>query len=250
MRGLVVVNKPDRKPNLAERLHLWLSKGRKIDGLWVGSWEDKPYPALRRVEEALQLIKCCDPLNYARIIYNLDRVWVQLIPASVAHYRFSLNACVIDERFVLDQTTTVERIASTIVHEATHARLEGWGVIYVEKDRSRIEAICLRRELSFVARLPESEPLREQTAQAIEWYANNRGDLSSASFQQREDQGGIETLRYLNMPNWFVRFALWVIWRRRLRRFAVDNGGDPETSCDKTTRRATQQKPVKPSRQK
>lgn len=222
---------PDRKPTRAEKLELWLSKARTIDGLWLGSLEDKPYPALRRVEEALQLIKCRDPLNYARIIQNLDRVWVKLIRASVAHYCVSLNACVIDPRFVLDQATTLERIASTIIHEAAHARLEGWGIVYVERNRSRIEAICRRRELSFLVRLPGSEPLREEIAQEIEWYSNNRDQLSDASFRQREDQGTIETLRHLNAPNWVVRFALWVLWRRRLRSFAAQARNEASSSA-------------------
>ncbi|KIU45225.1 MULTISPECIES: hypothetical protein [Bradyrhizobium] len=220
-RGLVVVRTPDRKPARIKRLNLWLSTGSTTDGLWVGSRENKPYPGLRRVEQALQLIKDSDPLNYARVVRSLDRVWVDLIPASVALYDSSLNACVIDERHVVDPATTLERIASTIIHEATHARLEGWGIAYVERDRSRIEAICQRRELKFLARLPESEALREEIAWSIEWYDSNVDDLSDASFRHRDDQGMIEALRHVNAPNWLVRFALWVIWRRRLRRFAA-----------------------------
>jgi hypothetical protein len=212
---LVVVTKPDRKPTRVDRLYLWWSKGRKIDGLWVGTTEAKPFPALRRVEEALQLIKRHDPLNYSRVIHNLDRVWVQLIPSAEAHYERSLNACILDERYVLDETMTLNRIASTIVHEATHARLEGWGILYEERSRRRIEAICLRRELNFVARLPDGGPFREEIEGALQWCATDHDHLSDASFRERKDRGQVETLRYLNAPNWLVRLALWVIWRRR-----------------------------------
>jgi hypothetical protein len=81
-------------------------------------------------------------------------------------------------RFVLLETTTLEEIASTIVHEATHARLERWGISYDEKQRSRVEAICLRRELNVAASLPHSEPLREQIARTLEWCASDHDYFS------------------------------------------------------------------------
>jgi hypothetical protein len=216
-RGLVVVRKPDRKLSLVERFDLWVSTSRVVDGLWVGTWEAEPHPAFRRVEEALQLIKRHDQLNYLRVIRNLDRIWVHLIPSAQAHYDRTLNACVLDERYLLKEEMTLDRIASTIVHEATHARLEGWGIIYEEESRYRIEAICLRRELNFLTKLPDSEHLKEEIARALEWCATDRDHLSDASFREREDQGQVETLRYLGAPNWVVRFAMWLIRRRWAR---------------------------------
>jgi hypothetical protein len=216
-RGLVVVRKPDRKLSLVERFDLWVSTSRVVDGLWVGTWEAEPHPAFRRVEEALQLIKRHDQLNYLRVIRNLDRIWVHLIPSAQAHYDRTLNACVLDERYLLKEEMTLDRIASTIVHEATHARLEGWGIIYEEESRYRIEAIYLRRELNFLTKLPDSEHLKEEIARALEWCATDRDHLSDASFREREDQGQVETLRYLGAPNWFIRFAMWLIRRRWAR---------------------------------
>jgi hypothetical protein len=216
-RGLVVVKKPDRKPSRVDRLDLWLSTGRRIDGLWVGTTESKPHPALRRVEEALQLIERHDTLNYSRITGHLDRIWLHLIPNAAAHYERSLNACVMDERYVLQESMTLENIASTIVHEATHARLEGWGIIYAEENRTRIEAICLRRELNFLARLPDSESLREQIARTLEWSTTSRDYFSDASFRERDDQGNVETLRYLGAPDWLIAFLMRIVQRRRSR---------------------------------
>jgi hypothetical protein len=217
-RGLVVAKKPDRNPSYADLIGLWLSTNRDVDGLWVGSTEDKPYQGLRRVEDALQLIKRHDPLNYLRVTRNLDRIWVHLIPSAEAHYERTLNACVLDERYLLKEEMTIDRIASTIVHEATHARLERWGIIYEEESRYRIEAICLRRELNYLAKLPDSAPLQEEIAHTLEWCAaTDRDHLSDASFRDRDDQGQVETLRYLKAPDWIVRFAMWFIRRRRAR---------------------------------
>ena len=90
------------------------------------------------------MIKRHDTLHYSRVLHNLERVSVHLHPSALAHYNSSLNACVFDERFVLAETTTLQKIACTIVHEATHARLDGWGIDYDEASRYRIEAICIR----------------------------------------------------------------------------------------------------------
>lgn len=198
----------DQRPTAIDRLELWFSTARNVDGLWVGTMEDKPHSGLRRIEEALQLIKNHNSLHYSRVINNLERIWVRLLPGDAAHYERSLKACMFDERFVLLEATTIERIASTIVHEATHARLEQWGVIYVESKRARIEAICIRRELNFVVRLPQSEALQEERARALEWCVGDHDHFSDASFQQRELEGQVDTLRHLGTPERLIRYVL------------------------------------------
>ena len=209
LNGAAFVRRPDPKPAAIDRLALWFSTSRNIDGLWVGTTESKPHPGLRRVEDALRLIKHHNPLHYSRVIHNLDRVWVRLLPNALACYDRSFKACVLDERFVLLATTTPERIASTIVHEATHAKLEGWGISYDdEKKRSRIEAICLRRELNFLTKLPHSELLREETARTLDWCVNAHDYFTDVSFQQRVDQGTLEAARYVGMPEWLITFLL------------------------------------------
>ena len=205
-RGVAFARKPDRKPAAVDRLNFWLSTSRQVDGLWVGTTESKPQPGLRRVEEALRLIKHHDSLHYSRVLHNLEQIWVHLLPNALACYDGSKKACVLDERFVLLETTTLEEIASTIVHEATHAKLERWGINYDENKRSRIEAVCLRRELNFIASLPNSEPLREKIARTWEWCGSDHAYFSDVSFQQRDDQGNAETLRYLGTPDWLIRF--------------------------------------------
>lgn len=169
------------------------------------------------MEEALQLIKRHDTLNYSRITRNLDRIWVHLLPSAQAHYDRSLNACTLDERYVLNDTVTLEGIASTIVHEATHARLEGWGIVYEEQCRYRIEATCLRRELNFLTKLHDSGLMQEEIVRILEWCKSDQTHLSDVSFRDREEQGQIDTLRYLKAPDWLVQFVMWLIRRRRSR---------------------------------
>jgi hypothetical protein len=154
-----------------ESFELWYSTGRDIDGVWVGTFEDKA--GLRRVEDALQLIKLRSTLHYSRVTSNLDRIWLRLVPSSRANYSPRLNACELDERFVAQANTTPELIASVIVHETTHARLERWGIAYDEAKRHRIEAICLRRELHFVSGLTGCEAMQESLRESLDYYGNN-----------------------------------------------------------------------------
>lgn len=220
----------DRKPAVIDRLELWSSTSRNIDGLWVGTMEGRPHSGLRRIEEALQLIKNHAPLHHARVINNLQRIWVRLLPGDIAHYERSLKACVFDERYLLQEATTIEWIASTIVHEATHARLEQWGVMYEEKKRVRIEAICIRRERNFIAKLQQGEALQEEVARRLEWCAVDHDHYSDASFAQREAEGQMEMLRYLGAPDWVFGFAMKLravrLWAYhvvgRVRRLAQD----------------------------
>ena len=120
-------------------------------------------PSIQRIEDALRLIERCAPLHYRRIKNNLARIWVHLVPHGAGCYLHSLNACLLDERIVTSETTTVEWIASAIVHEATHARLEKLGIRYDEALRQRIERICARRELDFARHLSGVDALQERS---------------------------------------------------------------------------------------
>jgi hypothetical protein len=205
------------RPSFVDRMELWQSKGQTVDGLWIGSSQFDPQPGLRRVEDALRLIKDHSPLHYRRVTINLERIWVRLLPHARGSYLHSLRACQLDERFVLQETTTLERIASCIVHEATHARLAKWGIPYDEKARPRIERICLRRELNFACELQQSENLRDEITRTLDWCVDENDYFADQNMQQRVDQGNMEALRYLGVPGWVIN-ALFkaIVFRRRL----------------------------------
>jgi len=147
---------------------LWLSSGKRIDGLWVGTYfQTNAEPVMRRIEEALRLIKVHDPRRYDRLRKDLTRIWVRLVPGALARYVPVLETCEVDERFVLAETSSPELIAAAIVHEATHARLWRRGIGYDEGLRARVEAACFRRELAFAAKLPNAERVRELARDAL-----------------------------------------------------------------------------------
>jgi hypothetical protein len=185
-------------------MELWFSKGHVVDGLWVGSSQSDPEPAIQRVEAALRLIERCAPLHYRRVKNSLARIWVRLVPHGAGCYLHSLNACLLDERIVNSETTTVEWIASAIVHEATHARLEKLGIRYDEAARLRLERICICRELDFARHLSGAAALQEDITQRLNWCRDGNTHYTDQNMWQEIDQGNAEALRHLGAPEWVI----------------------------------------------
>jgi len=202
---VVTVSRGSPRPCLVDKFELWLSDSRVTDGLWIGSARsDNPELDLQRVEAALRLIERFAPLYHRRIRNSLSRIWVRLIPNGAACYLDRLNACLLDERVVASETTTLEWIASAIVHEATHARLEKWGIRYNEAARLRIERICIRRQLDFVQHLSGVDALQEQITQSLDWCRDGNAYYTDKNMRQEIDQGNTDVLRHLGAPEWII----------------------------------------------
>ena len=196
--------------SLIDRILLWMSSGKDIDGLWVGS-ETEAERVLPRVEAALGLIKTHDRQRYDRIVADLDRVWVRLLTTYVAQFSPSWSACFLDERFVLGETTDTAHIAAAIVHEATHARLWRCGFGYDEEVRQRVEAVCVRREVAFANKLPEGERIRAVAAEAL---ALSPSYWTNVAAQERHYEGSLQALHYLRY-DWLARPLLAILkWRQ------------------------------------
>lgn len=193
---------PGRAP-FWDRLALRMSEGSVVDGVWIGSFttvsDEQTTRALARVGEALQIIHTHAPRTYARLQRDLSRIWLRLLDAGPnASYSSALSACQLDERFVLDADTTVELLAATIVHEATHARLDRCGIAYSTPElRSRVEAACRQQELAFASRLPDGARVRERAEKGL---ARPLSDWTDAAMGARYASGDREALRYLGLP--------------------------------------------------
>jgi hypothetical protein len=195
------------RPDFADRFALFFSRGRRIDGLWIGGFMVESPVAFQRVIDALSLIKTHDPINYGRVTRELDRVWITLLPASRGSYNFSLNACQIDERFVLGETTSSALIASVIVHEATHARLMRCGIGYEEELRIRVERVCVRRQRAFAAKLPGGDEARQQAERFLTDTPSTEF-WSNKAFAARIVEGYVKGLREAGAPSWVIKAVL------------------------------------------
>ena len=199
-----------RPLSMGDRLELRFSTGRTVDGLWIGTVESDAASILERIEQALALIRLHAPRRYQRLRRDLSRIWVRLLPGDLASFNAAARACELDSRYVRDDAVTAGELAASIVHEASHARIDRY-IPYREDLRHRIEAACRRQELAFARRLPAGGAIQERTK---DWLAASppKEFWSDSAFEQRFVDGTLEALRHLGVPQ---RVLLVLRWLRR-----------------------------------
>ena len=109
---------------------------------------DESDSLLNRLTDALKLLEEIDPNHYRRLLRNRCRILV--LDGAYAHYLCSVNVIVLGPSLILEES--VEELAATLVHEATHARIHQWAR-YSPRTQRRIERLCLEQELVFFERL-------------------------------------------------------------------------------------------------
>lgn len=189
---------------------------RTIDGLPVFYNSDHAGKDADKVVAALRLIQKFDLVQYRRVVCDLNRIWITTIPGAIGRFIKSTSTCELDRRFVLDEHTATEQIASTIVHEATHAHLFRRGIGYEERLRARVEGICMGREQAFAAKLPDGASIRN-------WVEASRVELESLEFSNvamhaRRIDDSRNALLDLNAPAWLADVIVFFARRRHQRR--------------------------------
>jgi len=105
-----------------------------------------------RLRAALALIARVDPLRYRRLRRDMRRI--ALLRRGGPEYASEVGACLLPSAYLKAGTT--EAVATTIVHEATHARLCRAGIGYGPAMRPRVEAACIRQQIAFAERLGDA----------------------------------------------------------------------------------------------
>jgi hypothetical protein len=99
----------------------------------------------------LELINSLDPGRLGRL--RRDISYLVVIGVAHAYYAQSSRAIVLSSADV--DRASPGMLASTIVHEGTHSRLDNDGFAYFpDAVRRRIESICVRAQLAFMKKLP------------------------------------------------------------------------------------------------
>jgi hypothetical protein len=206
IRAVATTDRP--RPQFLDRTMLRFSASEQIiDGLLVGAFRQEAAAGVARVEQALALIRTFDPLRYHRLLRDLERIWIKPLPGGLAVFDQALWICKLDERFVLDAATSIEQIAAAIVHEATHARLARRGFSYTEPVRHRIEAICVRSELRFAKRLPNSDAISEQADRLLS-LCEDAEYWTDAAFEARHEAEVKEVFRHLGYRTSWSGFSM------------------------------------------
>ena len=128
---------------------------------------DLDVPFSQATRDALEMIQHYDPRRF-RVIEREVRLIVNQSLASGASYDRSIRQCKIDfARYWVDADGSfwdpkaegyewyLARYASTLVHEATHGRLDSLHFAYTKDTRLRIERICVSEQRRFLAHLPQ-----------------------------------------------------------------------------------------------
>ena len=136
---------------------------------------------IQRLDEALTLIARYQPWRLRHLQRDLDELRVVRFPCRGAWIPDE-GACVAELTFLNRRDITAAPVASSIIHEGIHARVDRMGVSRYARDRAREERLCRRAELEFGQSLPpelgapvipralESLALADQeVAPAIDW---------------------------------------------------------------------------------
>ena len=124
---------------------------------------------LERLDEALALIEHHAPARFRHLQRDIEQISVVRFPCRGAYFP--------DDRVVIAELTFLARrdisaapVASSILHEGIHARVDCMGVRREGRDRAREERLCRRAELAFGQALPEGigAPVVERALASLE----------------------------------------------------------------------------------
>ena len=114
---------------------------------------------LARLDEALGLIERYQPWRFQHLRRDLARIWIVRWACRGAYFP-EQRTCMTELTFLARTEFTAAQIASSIIHEGTHARVHrmrtmlGGGPSAGQADRAREERLCRTAELDFGRALP------------------------------------------------------------------------------------------------
>jgi hypothetical protein len=177
-----------------------------------------------RVRVALVLIEKYEPRRLVRIRRDISAIG-GVAGGADGWYQVAARSILLSWPAVLRSTSA--ELAMTIVHEATHARIESLGVRYEEPLRTRIESLCVAQEAAFARTLPGGELLADRALEKLSrpWWSPEDLLLWRMEFGRAH-----------NVPQWLLKFAV-MVGRRRLRRASRRRAreADPSLTNDSAT---------------
>ena len=122
---------------------------------------------LTRLAQALDLIASAVPRSYRRMQQDLAGFVVERFPCRGAFFPRE-RECLVELTFTVNPAHGIPEIASSIVHEATHARVAHRCGPLPEAVRPREERLCRRAELEFGLAIADGEVVVERARRALE----------------------------------------------------------------------------------
>jgi len=151
---------------------------------------------LARLDEALALIEQYQPWHFRRFRRDFAEIWVRRYPCRGA-YLSQYKVCLVELTFTVNPDFTPAQVASTILHEAMHARLNRRCIEHTPENAAKHERFCRRAEIEFGRAVPGGEPIvaralasleapDEDVAPAIDWTiaAQRVADVDRAAMER------------------------------------------------------------------
>ena len=211
---------PILRLQLLHHFDRWLTRlfsaRRTIAGFptYITAPPDSEALVVERLEAAIALLQTTRPRWVARHRPLISALEVGPLLTVAGQWVERRKTIALDADFLCNTMHPVFQLASTIVHEATHARIEKWGVAYRDPRNVRIEEACLKQQQAFLRELPADD----LTAWALGHLADvraNAGDLWSVERGERRIE---EALMRLNVPlrliRLLMRYRQWWLQRR------------------------------------
>ena len=108
---------------------------------------------LARLGDALDLIDWYQPWRLRHLERDLVQFRVARFPCRGAYFPDE-RTCMTELTFLARRDISAATVASSVVHEGIHARVDLMGVDRESRDRAREERLCRRAELEFGHSLP------------------------------------------------------------------------------------------------
>jgi hypothetical protein len=158
------------------RIALWRNhRGVRV---WaMSSNEDVRRVVLEKVLAGLDVLAETAPKQLERIPILMLGITVRPLTSKAAEWNAVLAVCQLDEHYVVDSRATPVGVATVIIHELTHARLDRARILSTRRNRGRIERICSLAERNFLLRLPSSNERTRLLATNARWLAIDPSSL-------------------------------------------------------------------------
>lgn len=206
---------------LARSLYGSVSRSRTVRGVTVDVVNTRPdidtEHVFARLDDALGIIERHQPWYFRHLVRDFARIAVRRYACRGAYFPDE-RTCLVELTFSVNPEFSTSQIASTIVHEAMHARLDRRGVAFTREIAARHERFCRRAEVELGMSLPDGEPIVERAlaslaasdedvAPVIDWNVASR----------RVAQADLDAL---NAPQWLKETLA--------RRAGLDPGATPD----------------------
>ncbi len=147
-----------------------VSRTRSVRGVLVDVVNTRPdvdtEQVFARLDEALGIIERHQPWYFRHLVRDFARIAVRRYPCRGAYFPDE-RTCLIELTFSVNPTFTTAQVASTIVHEAMHARLDRRGVAFTREIAARHERFCRRAEVELGMLVPDGQAIVERALASL-----------------------------------------------------------------------------------